>query len=238
MLSLFLIEELPNSGVVEIEGEEAKHAISALRVKVDEEISLTNGCGVKARGKVIQVGRKSLSVAIQETSYEAKNPIDLTVVQALTKGDRARETIELLTEAGVNRVIPWSAQRSIGVWKEDAFEKWVIWSKEATKQSRRSWLPEIEMLHNTNQVSAAISNYDLALIFEESSNQKLSTVLSEKNPNSVLIMIGPEGGITDAEAEAFKQAGAISVVMGNPVFRSAHAGAAALAAVQTGLNIW
>lgn len=238
MLNLFLVDELPNSGPLEISGDEAKHAISALRVKVGEEIALSNGMGVRAVGKVVAVGKKNLIVEIQSTVLEEAGLVQLVVVQALTKGDRARETIELLTQAGVHQIIPWSAARSIGTWKEDSLERWITWSREATKQSRRSWVPNVVSINSTNQVTALISEFDLALIFEEGATQKLSEILQLKQPNSVLIIIGPEGGITEQEALAFEKAGAISVVMGNSVFRSAHAGVAALAAVQTGLKIW
>lgn len=238
MLNLFLVDELPKSGPLEISGDEAKHAISALRVKVGEEIALSNGMGMRAVGKVVAVGKKNLIVEIQSTVLEEAGLVQLVVVQALTKGDRARETIELLTEAGVHKIIPWSAARSIGNWKEDSLERWITWSREATKQSRRSWVPNVVSTNSTNQITALISEFDLAMIFEEGATQKLSEILQLKQPNSVLIIIGPEGGITEQEAMAFEKAGAISVVMGNSVFRSAHAGVAALAAVQTGLKIW
>ena len=238
MLPLFLIPELPNSGVVEITGEEAQHAISALRIKTQELISLTNGYGARAIAQVVEVNKKTLIVEIQSYEFEKAPEIELVVAQALTKGDRARETVELLTQAGVARLIPWQAQRSVGVWKSEALQKWITWSKEATKQSRRSWIPEIVSAQSTSEIAQQISEFDLALIFQEDANVKLSTILEGKSLNSVLIIIGPEGGVTPEESSIFVAAGAIPVVMGKPVFRSAHAGAAALAAVQTALKIW
>lgn len=238
MLPLFLIPELPNSGVLEITGEEAQHAISALRIKSQEFISLTNGYGARAIAQVIEVKKKTLLVEIQSYEIEDAPEIELVVAQALTKGDRARETIELLTQAGVAKVIPWQAQRSVGVWKSEALQKWTSWSKEATKQSRRSWIPEIFSAETTAEIAQRISNFDLALIFQEDATAKLSAALEGKSVNSVLIIIGPEGGVTPEESATFVAAGAKPVVMGQPVFRSAHAGAAALAAIQTALKIW
>ncbi|MBU3692041.1 MAG: 16S rRNA (uracil(1498)-N(3))-methyltransferase [Candidatus Nanopelagicaceae bacterium] len=238
MLPLFLVENLPNSGSLEIDGDEAKHAISALRIKEGELISVTDGRGARADALVIGVTRKTIAIEIKSYRFEENSLVKLTVVQALTKGDRARETIELLTEAGVNQIIPWSAQRCVGQWKDDALEKWRSWSKEATKQSRRSWIPEISNIHSTNDVVSELSNFNISLIFHESGERKLSQVLQDKSPSSLLMIIGPEGGISETELSAFKASGAIEVAMGQPVFRSAHAGAAALAAVQTGLRIW
>jgi 16S rRNA (uracil1498-N3)-methyltransferase len=238
MLPLFLVENLPNSGSIEITGDEAKHAISALRIKNGELISVTDGRGGRAEALVTGVNRKTLVIEIENYRLEARSPVKLSVLQALTKGDRARETIELLTEAGVDQIIPWSAQRCIGQWKDESLEKWRIWSREATKQSRRSWIPEISNLQSTNEVVAGFSNFDISLIFHETGEKKLSQVLQDESPSSLLMIIGPEGGISETELSAFKAAGATEVTMGQPVFRSAHAGAAALAAVQTGLRIW
>ncbi|MEY3254296.1 MAG: hypothetical protein RJA01_302 [Actinomycetota bacterium] len=238
MLPLFLVDNLPNSGSLEIDGDEAKHAISALRIKSGELVSITDGKGGRAEAQVVSVARKSFVIEIKNYHLEQHSAVKLTVVQALTKGDRARETIELLTEAGVDQIIPWNAQRCIGQWKDDALEKWRVWSREATKQSRRSWIPQVSNIHSTSDLVGVLSNFDLSLIFHESGEKKLSQALQDKSPTSVLIVIGPEGGISESEGQLLKAAGATEVTMGKPVFRSAHAGAAALAAVQTGLRIW
>ena len=244
MLPLFIVETLPESGEVHITGDEARHAISAVRIKANELIALTDGCGAKATAKVLEVERKSLLVQIVDRQFKEKSEIKLSVLQALTKGDRARETIELLTETGVDQIFPWAAQRSIGQWKDDhdSQSKWQMWAREATKQSRRSWFPQVATLQTLSDITERFSDFDLVLLFHESDGAKLSSTLnsklSEKTVRSALIIIGPEGGITDEEVNSFLAAGALSVNMGEPIFRSAHAGAAALAAVQTALGIW
>lgn len=242
MLPLFVVAQLPQSGMLEIAGEEAQHAISSLRIKKDEQLSLTDGRGARAVAQVTEVNKKSLRVEITDFSQESKSRIELIVVQALTKGDRAKESIELLTEAGASKIIPWEAQRSVGQWKSDTGDKWQVWAREASKQARRAWFPEISELHSTAMVCEQIKNVDLNLVFEESATTKLSTILEmasqASTPSSVLLIIGPEGGVTDSESELFIDSGAQSVFIGNSVFRSAHAGIAALAAIQTGLKIW
>lgn len=238
MLPLFLVKQLTKSGFVEIIDEEAQHAISAMRIGVSEQISLTDGAGARAVARVVEVKKKKLLVEIQSYEFEEQPTLKLAVAQALTKSDRAREAVELLTQAGVNKILPWKAQRSVGNWKEDALQKWHSWAREATKQSRRSWFPEVSAAVSTAELVAEFENFDLILIFQEGAKSKLSSVLENKSPKSILMIIGPEGGITDDESELLNSAGAISVVMGKPVFRSAHAGAAALAGVQTALGIW
>lgn len=240
MLSLFIVDELPTSGEVDVTGDEARHAISAMRIQEGELISLTDGCGAIATAEVKAISRKTLTAKIIDYTFEEPSPTQLTVLQALTKGDRARETVELLTEAGVDQIIPWSAQRSIGQWKDvrESQDKWRTWAREATKQSRRTRIPEIDGIYSTSDALALISKFDIALLFHESDGAKLSTIVRAKKPGKILIIIGPEGGISEDEIQALNKSGAVTVGMGRPVFRSAHAGAAALAAVQTALEIW
>jgi 16S rRNA (uracil1498-N3)-methyltransferase len=226
MLPLFIVENIPDRGDVVIEGDEAHH-LGVTRIKVGERISVTNGMGRRAEVEVLDINKRNVGCRI----------ID---VQALTKGDRARETIELLTEGGAEIIIPWQATNSIGEWKseKDALSKWKSWTREATKQSRRSWIPQILDLHTTAQIRNRIQDSELTFVFHESSSSQLSENLDLAPPKEVTLIIGPEGGITEDEYAGFLSAGARGVKLGRPVFRSAHAGVAALAAVQTGLKIW
>lgn len=244
MLPVFIVDELPDKGELFVSGDEAHHAINVTRIKVNEIIALTDGKGRRVSVEVTSITKRSFSAKVLRVQDFPASQIWLTVMQALTKGDRARETIELLTEAGVDEIIPWSANRSIGQFKDeqDSLDKWRSWAKESTKQSRRAWFPKISTLQNGISASEVLSGFDLTLLFHESDGGKLSDLLSkaqiDKQLTRVLLIIGPEGGISDEEVASFLERGALSVAMGLPIFRSAHAGAAALAAVQTGLGIW
>lgn len=240
MLPLFVVENIPDRGDVVIEGDEAHHAASVVRVKVGERISVTNGKGRRAEVEILDINKRNIGCRIIDVIDEKRARTILTVVQALTKGDRARETIELLTEGGAELIIPWSASRSIGQWKEDkdALTKWRSWAKEAAKQSRRAWIPEVLDIHSTAQVKERIEDSEFTLLLHESGSQKFSEVVGGKPPKEINLIIGPEGGISDDEVALFEKAGAKCVVLGKPVFRSAHVGVAALAAVQSGFGIW
>ena len=238
MLSVFIVDEIPQSGEISITGDEAHHAVSVMRIKADDELMVTDGRGNSAHVKVLSTEKKLVRCLILSTEANRASSTKLMVVQALTKGDRARETIELLTEAGVDAIVPWSSQHSIGQWKVDAQSKWESWAREAMKQSRRVWIPEISSVHSTSMIVDLIKASECSLVFHESSDRKLSQILQGKVYKEVLIVIGPEGGLADAEIDAFVASGATVVGLGKPVFRSAHAGAAALAAVQTALGIW
>lgn len=240
MLPLFIVENIPDRGDLVIEGDEAHHAGSAARIKVGEKINVTNGKGRIAEVEVLDINKRNIGCRILEVRDETRAKVVLTVIQALTKGDRARETIELLTEGGAELIIPWQAARSIGQWKDDkdAQGKWRTWAKEATKQSRRTWIPEILDLHTTAQVKRRIQDSDLTIVLHENGAEAFSEILTSAPPREILLIVGPEGGISDDELASFVSSGARSIRLGKPVFRSAHAGVAALAAIQAAFGIW
>jgi 16S rRNA (uracil1498-N3)-methyltransferase len=239
MLPLFIVENIPDRGDVVIEGDEAHH-LGVARIKVGERITVTNGAGRRAEVEVLDINKRNVGCRILEVVDEPRPKTILTVVQALTKGDRARETIELLTEGGAEIIIPWQAANSIGQWKEekDALSKWKAWAREATKQSRRSWIPQVLDLHSTAELKRRIQDGEFSLVFHESSEISLTEIFNSAAPKEVILVIGPEGGITEDEVAGLVTSGAKVVSIGRAVFRSAHAGVAALAAVQTGFGIW
>ena len=239
MLPLFIVENIPDRGDVVIEGDEAHH-LGVARIKVGERITVTNGAGRRAEVEVLDINKRNVGCRILEVVDEPRPKTILTVVQALTKGDRARETIELLTEGGAEIIIPWQAANSIGQWKEekDALSKWRAWAREATKQSRRSWIPQVLDLHSTAELKRRIQDGEFSLVFHESSEISLTEIFNSAAPKEVILVIGPEGGITEDEVAGLVTSGAKVVSIGRAVFRSAHAGVAALAAVQTGFGIW
>lgn len=236
MLTLFFVDNLPTQvgQIYDFDSEDANHAIRVLRMKAGDIFMLSDGQGTWSQVKAFAVKKKSLEVEVIASGFQEALPTTITVVQALPKSDRAKEAIELLTEAGVDRIVPWQASRSIG----KASDKFSVTAREASKQSRRLRIPEVTDIATTEQICDAIRLSDLAVVFHESSTTKLSDAISSHNVANLLVIIGPEGGITQEEVEAFKSAGAGVARLGEPVLRSAHAGFAALSALQTKLGRW
>lgn len=236
MLTLFFVEDLPTrvGQIYEFENEDARHALRALRTTAGEVFMLADGSGAWSQVKAFAIKKNSIQVEVLGSGYQEALPTTITVVQALPKGDRSKEMIELLTEAGVDRIVPWVASRSIG----KSSDKFAVTARETSKQSRRLRIPEITEIATTEQICEAIKLSDLALVFHESSEVKLSDCVSSHNVAHLLIIIGPEGGITPTELDAFQEAGAKVALMGRPVLRSAHAGIAAVAAVSSLLKVW
>lgn len=236
MLTLFFVDDLPTQvgQIYEFDNEDANHAARVLRMAAGEIFMLADGSGAWSQVKAFAIKKKSMEVEVMASGFQEALPTTITVVQALTKSDRAKEAIELLTEAGVDRIVPWVASRSIG----KASDKFAITAREASKQSRRLRIPEVTDIATTEQICEAIKLSDLAIVFHESAEIKLSDCVSSHNVAHLLIIIGPEGGITSLELDQFKEAGAKIALMGRPVLRSAHAGIAAVAAVSALLKVW
>ena len=238
MLTLFFVDDLPtNEGAIyEFNNDDAFHAIKVLRIAAGEIFNLSDGNGRWSRVVVDNVNKKSMTVRVLESGFQEALATQFTVVQAIPKGDRIKESIEMCTEGGTDRIVMWKAARSIGR-SEDKIEKLQITAREASKQSRRFYIPTVTGVATTENIVDEIAKADLALIFHESATLTISQVVAP-GAKKVLIIIGPEGGLTDGEVETFAAAGAKVVLMGRPILRSAHAGLAALAAVNTALSVW
>ncbi len=238
MLSLFFVDKLSSGQTQTLESDEAHHAIKVMRLKTGEEIKISDGEGNWVSGPISEVGKKNLKIDVTASGIEASKKPELVLVQALTKSDRNKEMLELVTVAGVDRIIPWQAERSISKWQFNSYDKWTSSIKEAGKQSRRVNLPKLEKMMSVREITEQISKSDCVLVFHESANEKFSALDISQNASSVYLVIGPEGGITDTELEIFKSKGGNLVRLGEPVLRSAHAGFAALASIQTKLGRW
>ena len=238
MLSLFFVDKLSGGQTQTLESDEAHHAIKVMRLKTGEEIKISDGEGNWVSGPISEVGKKNLKIYVTANGIETSKKPELVLVQALTKSDRNKEMLELVTVAGVDRIIPWQAERSISKWQSNSYDKWTSSIKEAGKQSRRVNLPQLEKLMSAKDITDQISASDCILVFHESANEKFSDLDISQSASSIYLVIGPEGGITDTELEIFKLKGGKLVRLGEPVLRSAHAGFAALASIQTKLGRW
>ncbi len=238
MRTLFFVDDLPATvgSTYEFNNDDANHAIRVLRIGTGEIFNLSDGAGAWATVQVLTVAKKSMQVKVVETGYQEPLETHFTVIQAIPKGDRIKEAIEMCTEGGADRIVMWKSARSIGK-SDDKIEKLQTTAREASKQSRRFRIPEVIGVAATNAVVDQIAQADLAIVFHESATMKVSEIVAP-GCKKVAIIIGPEGGLTDEEIDTFAAAGAKVALMGRPVLRSAHAGLAALSAVNTALSVW
>ncbi|WP_256838729.1 16S rRNA (uracil(1498)-N(3))-methyltransferase [Ornithinimicrobium faecis] len=225
---------------VRLDGPEGKHAATVTRLAVGEEILVADGTGRQAHGRVSAVGRGELTLTVEEIGDEPAADPRFTLVQALAKGDRDLLAIEVGTELGVDEVVPWAAARSVVVWRGERAAKgqakWERTVRAATKQARRARVPAIAPLADRRAVLERVAAAGLALVLHEEATEPLASV--DLPPSGeVLLVVGPEGGISPEETQAMVGAGARTVRLGSTVLRTSTAGAAAIALL-SGRSRW
>ena len=212
-----------------LDGDEGRHAATVKRMREGEVIHLCDGQGTRAIATVVKVHKHSLDLTIDQFTFEEAPEPRFVVVQALAKGERAELAVEMLTEVGADAIIPWRAEHSIGKWDsvEKGLEKWRRTSRESAKQSRRAWIPEISNLKSTAEVCEMMSLAQSVFVLHESADQALAAC-AIREQGTIMIVVGPEGGISPDELAAFSAAGARVVHMGASVMRTSTAGAIAV----------
>jgi len=226
---------------VQLTGTEGHHAAAVRRMRVGEAIALTNGLGLKARGVVRAVAPKQLTVAVHSVETIESPVVSFTLVQAVAKGDRDELAIQAATELGAGKVVPWQADRSISKWdgkEEKNRERWQQIVDEAAKQALRPWFPEVAQVQSSKslakQISESVGTY---LVLDPTSPISLNQVELSKS-GEVALIVGPEGGITEAELALFETAGAKRVHLGSGILRTSTAGMAAISVLAAKSGYW
>ncbi len=241
-----LDQQVPGSTFV-LGGPEARHAVTVKRLAIGEAVDIADGAGKRLTGTVTAAAPGELTVECAELAVEPRPGIRIVLVQALAKGDRDELGAETATELGIDAVIPWQAERSIVRWKADraakAHAKWQSVVTAAAKQARRAWIPEVRAAVNGAGLQAAVAAADLAVILHEDAVRPLRHVLEQwwdshvaddgsSGPDGsadreILLIVGPEGGISPREVTLLCDAGAVTALLGHHVLRSSTAGPAA-----------
>ena len=236
-LPLFLVAPERLAGVdvgsaVVLDGPEGRHAATVRRIGAGESVLLSDGRGTRVTATVAAAGKAELGLTVTAVEEDPEPALRLVLVQALAKADRDEQAIESATELGVDEVVPWQAARSIVVWKGErgakALRKWESVVTAAAKQSRRSRVPVVGEPVGQRDLVERIRSSALALVLHEDASTPLA---GHPLPESgdVLVVVGPEGGISPQELAAFEAVGAAPVRLGSTVLRSSSAGPAALA---------
>jgi 16S rRNA (uracil1498-N3)-methyltransferase len=243
-LPVHLVETLAGvvaGALVEVTGDEAHHAVAVRRLREGEDVVLTDGLGTSVTGAVASTGKRVFTVSVASVDRAERPDPAITVVQALPKGERGELAVEVLTEVGVDRIVPWAASRSVAVWKGEraakSHAKWQATAREAAKQSRRSWLPTVTPLATTADLASVVADADLAVVLHEDATAPLSA-LDVPASGRIVVVVGPEGGIAPDELEVLAAAGAVPVRLGAEVLRTSTAGVVAVAALLARTPRW
>ena len=242
MSSLYLREDLEAVDAgdrLTLTGPEAKHAATVNRTRPGQTVLIGNGRGLVAAGEVVVATGAELTIEVASVRQEERPAPRITLVQALAKGDRDELAIQAATELGVDRVVPWSASRSVSRWDGAKIAKgrdrWSTIVREASKQSIRAWVPEVGELATTAQIAALAVDADV-LVLEPTGDTALTAFTPGER--DLVLVVGPEGGIAPGELEVLHGAGARIVRLGDTVLRTSTAGPAALAVLNAALGRW
>jgi 16S rRNA (uracil1498-N3)-methyltransferase len=227
---------------VELIGGEAHHAAQVARLREGESIEVSDGRGWRALGVARHVSKSLVQVDIESSRFEPERAVQFILVQALAKGDRDEMAVQASTELGVSRVVPWQSERSISRWDGDKRAKgvarWQAIAREAAKQSVRSRIPAITELVSTSGIPAAVGDAHILVLDPRSELGIGDWAHSHSGATSIALVVGPEGGITDAEVQSLVSAGATAVRVGEDIMRTSTAGPAAIAALNALLGQW
>ncbi|WP_405613665.1 16S rRNA (uracil(1498)-N(3))-methyltransferase [Streptomyces sp. NBC_00076] len=231
--------ELPDfcGGELVLDGPEGRHAVSVKRLRPGEEVVLTDGRGHFVDGfvKAAEAKDRLVVCGLETVLEEPPEQPRITVVQALPKGDRGELAVETMTETGVDAIVPWAASRCITQWKGDrgakALAKWRATAREAGKQSRRVRFPEVAEAATTKQVAALLGQADFAAVLHEDRAYGSAALATAELPadGEIVLVVGPEGGVSPEELALFAEAGATAYRLGRTVLRTSTAGTAATA---------
>lgn len=236
-------------------GPEARHAVSVRRLRAGERVDLVDGEGLRLVCEVVPGGgaRDRLAVRVTERVQEPDAPLRLVVVQALAKGDRDTQAVETATEVGVETVVPWQAERCVSVWKgpkaAKGRDRWQATALQAAKQARRARVPRVAEPVGTPALADWTCEVrrrgGLVLVLHEESDRPIGEVpLPEPDRSGegrapvLAVVVGPEGGISEAETALLEAAGAVTVRLGPHVMRTSSAGPVALAVLAQRAGLW
>jgi 16S rRNA (uracil1498-N3)-methyltransferase len=239
MPGLFYIDALPMTGeLAVVDGDEGFHAATVRRIRCGEELILGDGAGALARCVVEQTGRDGLRARVLDRSRVAPVRPTVTVVQALPKAERSELAIELATEAGADSFVAWQAERCVARWEgaraDKGLRRWRAVARAAATQSRRAYIPSVDGVLSTaaltQRITDEVASGGMVLALHEATAEGL-TDLALAQAKSVMIVVGPEGGIAPDELAALVEAGAVAVRLGPTVLRTSTAAAVALGAL-------
>ncbi|MDT5000084.1 MAG: rRNA (uracil1498-N3)-methyltransferase [Mycobacterium sp.] len=238
--ALFYVDELPEvGGLAVVDGDEGFHAANVRRIRPGEELDLGDGAGTVAQCVIEDAAKGRLSARVlARRTVEPPSP-QITVVQALPKADRSELAVELATEAGADAFVAWQSDRCVARWDGSAkvdkgLKRWRAVARSAARQSRRPYVPAVSSLVSTAEliaeVGAATGDGAMVLVLHESATRPLTDVGLER-AEALMLVVGPEGGISDDELAALSAAGATVIRLGPTVLRTSTAAAVALGAL-------
>jgi 16S rRNA (uracil1498-N3)-methyltransferase len=227
--------------VITLRGPEGRHASTVRRLMPGERVRVTDGAGAAADCLVVATRPGELDLSVQERRCEPRPEPEITVLQAIPKGDRGELAVELLTEAGADTIVPWAAERCVAVWRGDRAAKsrarWESAAGQAARQSRRTWFPQVTDQADLAAAVRRVKAAALAVVLDPAAATSLAG-LDLPAHGEIVLAVGPEGGISPAETAALAEAGAVAARLGPTVLRASSAGVVAVGVLLSRTSRW
>jgi 16S rRNA (uracil1498-N3)-methyltransferase len=238
------LEDAVAGDPVRLTGPEARHAVTVSRLRTGERIAVGNGRGLVVTGPISSAEPTELVITADTVERVERSGPAVILAQALAKGDRDELAVQAATELGVDAVIPWAAGRSIPRWEgakvQKGLDRWIAVTREASKQSMRAWLPDVLDLATTKQLARLAAELRM-LVLEPTASTRLTALDVDGHGldgRDLLVVVGPEGGLSPEEVDVLAAAGAETVRLGVVVLRTSTAGPAAIAVLNAKLGRW
>lgn len=244
--TLFYAAAIPAVGQYAlVDGDEGFHAATVRRIRPGEALVLSDGTGTLARCQVAETSKREFSALVLERWTAARPSPAVTVVQGIPKSERSELAVELATEAGADDFLAWQAERCVARWDGERAEKglrrWRAVARSAARQSRRPYIPDVGGPISTSALAALVADRvgagGLVLALHESADRPLAE-LPVAQADSITLIVGPEGGISDGELDVLTRSGATAVRLGPTVLRTTTAAAVALGALGVLTTRW
>lgn len=243
--TVFFVDAAPSpGGSVILGGEEGRHAAVVRRIRAGEHVVLSDGAGTLAACTVTEVGKASVRLSCERVTAVPEPSPRVVLVQAIPKSDRAELAVELATEAGVDEIIPWRAARCVARWDgkpgkaERALARWRSVARAAAKQSRRAWIPPVREAVGTTELVKILASMDANVVVLHEGSAMPWRACDFSVASTVVMVVGPEGGIAPDEVDALVAAGARTALLGPTVLRTSTAAAVALGALGAMTDRW
>lgn len=232
----FFIPQLYAAEMV-IKDVDAKHISKVLRMQPGDKIQIVSDDGVTAIAEIVSLQADNVVVKCLEKLAESHEPsVKITLAQGLAKGEKMDFIIQKAVEMGVSSIVPVAMEHSVvrleGAKADKKVERWQKIAEAAAKQSKRDIIPQVQPVQTMQRMLANNDLQHKIIAYECEDRLGLKTALQScDNLQELLLIIGPEGGISEFELELARKNGAVPVSLGKRILRAETAGVVALSAI-------
>lgn len=232
----FFIPQLYNEEM-SITGVDVKHIGKVLRMQPGDKLQVVSDDGVSALAEVTAISETTVTVRCLEVLAESHEPaVKITLAQGLAKGEKMDFIIQKAVELGAYSIVPVAMEHSVvrldGAKADKKVERWQKIAEAAAKQSKRDIIPQVQAVQSVSQMLANNNCKTKIIAYECEDRMSLKTALREAGQlDDLLLIIGPEGGISEGELAKTREAGAVPVSLGRRILRAETAGLVAMSAI-------